>query len=347
MDYDTIVDTLLDGGYLPHFVIRRGIRQQLSQRLQSIATTSLSEAYESKMRYVELLHSRPIAIETASANEQHYEVGTSVLSNTLGPRMKYSCCLYPKGNETLAAAEMRMLEDYVTKAELRDGMKIFDLGCGWGSLSLYLAEIFPAAQITAFSNSRTQKAHIDETARAKNLPNLRVVTGDIATFTFDNPDFQNQYDRILSVEMFEHMKNYSLLLQKCDTLLKSGGKLFVHLFAHRSTPYDFSAGWMSEHFFTGGTMPSADLLLFFQQHLTVRKQWWVSGAHYAKTCEQWLARMLERKEQVWPGLVETYGEGEAARWWNRWQVFYLACAELFAWGGGEEWGVCHYLFEKA
>lgn len=344
---DALVDTLLDGGYLPHFVIRRGIRQQLQQRLHSIATTSLESSYASKMRYVDLLQTRPIAIETASANEQHYEVGTSVLANTLGPRMKYSCCLYPKGNESLAVAEMRMLEEYVTKAELKDGMKVFDLGCGWGSLSLYLAEIFPNSEITAFSNSRTQKVHIDSVAESKGLRNLTVVTGDIATFEFgEKPEFAGRFDRVLSVEMFEHMKNYAQLLRKCDTLLKVGGKLFVHIFAHKSTPYDFEAGWMTEHFFTGGTMPSADLLLYFQRDLKVTRQWWVSGQHYAKTCEQWLSRMLERKTEVWQGLVETYGEAEAGRWWNRWQVFYLACAELFAWNGGEEWGVTHFLFEK-
>ncbi|KAK3715395.1 hypothetical protein LTR37_007123 [Vermiconidia calcicola] len=300
------------------------------------------------MRYVDLLRSRPIAIETAAANEQHYEVGTGVLTNMLGPRMKYSCCLYPKGTETLAQAEMAMLGLYVERAELRDGMRIFDLGCGWGSLSLYLAEIFPNSQVTAFSNSRTQKEYIDSQAQLKNLKNLDVVTGDIATYDFTSTELEGAFDRVLSIELFEHMKNYQLLMAKVNTLLKPQGKLFVHIFAHKNSPYDFESGWMTEHFFTGGTMPSADLLLYFQEHLALQTQWWVSGKHYAKTCEDWLSLMSAKtqREAMWPHLESTYGKDQTWKWFYRWQVFYLACAELFAYNGGEEWGVCHYLFVK-
>ena len=351
---DFLVDTLVDGGYLPTPILRRGIRSQLRSRLATIASTSLSQAYETKMKYIDLLRTRPIAIETASANTQHYEVGTDVLKAMLGPRMKYSCCLYPKGGETLGEAEVRMLEQYVERAELKDGMKIFDLGCGWGSLSLYLAEIFPKSQITAFSNSRTQKEYIDATAKSKGFTNLEVITGDISTYTFASTPLEVQFDRVLSIELFEHMKNYELLLQKVSTLLKPGGKLFVHLFAHKSTPYDFEAGWMTEHFFTGGTMPAADLLLYFQQDLQIEKQWWVSGKHYAQTCEDWLAKMNASRPDMWESLKSTYGakldeagkEKEAWRWFYRWQVFYLACAELFAFENGDMWGVSHYLFTK-
>ncbi|KAK5134926.1 hypothetical protein LTR08_006017 [Meristemomyces frigidus] len=346
MNYDQLVETVLDGGYLPEFLIRRGIRAQLRDRINIIKTTSLAEGYATKMKYVELLRARPIAIETAAANEQHYEVGTGVLSACLGPRMKYSCCLYPKGTETLAQAEMAMLESYVGKAQLKDGMKVFDLGCGWGSLSLYLAEVFPNSKITAFSNSKTQKQYIDAQASKKGLTNVNVVTGDIATYTFADTPHEEAYDRVLSIELFEHMKNYELLLSKVATLLKPQGKLFVHIFAHKDTPYDFDSGWMTTHFFTGGTMPSADLLLFFQRDLTVTHQWWVSGKHYAKTCEDWLTKMNGSRKEIWPHLEETYGEGDVLRWFHRWQVFYLACAELFAYDGGDTWGVCHYLFEK-
>lgn len=220
--------------------------------------------------------------------------------------------------------------------------------CGWGSLSLYLAEVFPNSQITAFSNSRTQKDHIDSQAKSKGLSNLEVITGDIATYTFANTKLENAFDRVLSIELFEHMKNYELLMSKIHTLLQPGGKLFVHYFCHKSTPYDFESGWMTEHFFTGGTMPSADLLLYFQKDLALEKQWWVNGNHYARSLEAWLKRMSERKqrEAMWPHLEATYGKAEASRWFYRWQVFYMACAELFAFNGGEEWGLCHYLFEK-
>jgi len=218
--------------------------------------------------------------------------------------------------------------------------------CGWGSLSLYLAEVFPNSQITAFSNSRTQKQYIDARARESGFTNLEVITGDIATHSFANTPQEGAYDRVLSIELFEHMKNYELLLSKVSSLLKPRGKLFVHLFAHKSTPYDFESGWMTEHFFTGGTMPSADLLLYFQRDLKLEHQWWVNGKHYAKTCEDWYAKMTAAKSAIWPHLVETYGAEGVSKWFYRWQVFYLACAELFAWDGGDEWGVCHYLFEK-
>ncbi|RAR06880.1 putative proteinSAM-dependent methyltransferase [Stemphylium lycopersici] len=325
MNYISIINPLIDNGYLPHAVIRVGIRRQLADRLASIATTSLEAGYESKMNYVRLLRERPIAIETSTANEQHYEVGTSVLKGMLGPRMKYSSCLYEKGGETLAQAEVAM-------------MRL----CGWGSASLYMAEIFPNSQITAFSNSRTQKEYIDGVAASKGFKNLTVITGDVVDYEF----LPSAYDRVISIELFEHMKNYQLLLRKVATALKPGGKLFVHIFAHCTTPYDFEGGWMTEHFFTGGTMPSADLLLFFQDDLRVKQQWWVSGMHYSKTCEDWIVTMLKNKESIWKGLIETYGEEGALTWWNRWQVFYLACSELFRWDGGDTWGVSHYLFEK-
>ncbi len=296
------------------------------------------------MRYIAQLRSRPIAIETDKANSQHYEVSTSVLQACLGPRMKYSCCLYPTGKETLAQAEIAMLEMYVDRAGLRDGQRILDLGCGWGSASIYLAERFPNSRVTAFSNSRTQREYIESQAKSKGLTNLEVITGDVVTYTFPS----NTYDRVISIELFEHMKNYAVLMRKISSTLKPGGKLFVHIFAHKDSPYDFESGWMSTHFFTGGTMPSADLLHFFQDDLKLREQWWVSGRHYAKTCEDWLSKMIGSRKEIWPGLEETYGTGwEAERWFRRWAVFYMACAELFAWEGGETWGVCHYLFEKA
>lgn len=294
------------------------------------------------MRYIAALRNRPMAIHTDSANAQHYEVGTGVLKACLGPRMKYSCCLYPQGSETLAQAEVHMLDTYVEKAEIEDGMRILDLGCGWGSASLFLAELFPNSQIVAFSNSKTQRQYIDAEARRMGFDNLKVITGDVVSYEFEPSSF----DRVVSIELFEHMKNYQLLMAKIARALKPDGKLFVHIFAHKESPYDFEDGWMSTHFFTGGTMPSADLLHFFQEDLTLIQQWWVSGNHYAKTCEDWLSKMNANKKEIWPSLEETYGKDEAGKWFHRWQIFYMACAELFAWQGGDTWGVCHYLFHK-
>ena len=337
-------DYLLDNGYLPQFVIRLGIRRQLADRIRTISSTSLSEAYTTKQSYISALQTRPIAINTADANTQHYEVSSSVLQACLGPRMKYSCCLYPTGGETLAQAEIAMLESYVIKADLHDGQKILDLGCGWGSLSLYLAERFPGSKITGFSNSRTQREYILSKAAEKGLRNVEIITGDVVDYEFE----QGVFDRVVSIELFEHMKNYAALMRKVAGSLKEGGKLFVHIFAHKDTAYDFDGGWMSEHFFTGGTMPSADLLHFFQEDLVLRKQWWVNGRHYARTCEDWLSKMSGRegKKDIWKGLEETYGKEKAQMWFYRWQIFYMACAELFAWEGGDTWGVSHYLFEK-
>ncbi|KAI9797528.1 MAG: hypothetical protein M1833_005439 [Piccolia ochrophora] len=338
MNYDWI----LDGGYLPHAVIRLGIRRQLRDRLDAIKSVSREEACRRKMDYVRTLRARSIAVETDTANKQHYEVGTGVLAACLGPRMKYSACLYSKGSETLAQAEMAMLQSYVQKAELADGQRILDLGCGWGSAALFIAEIFPKSDVTAFSNSRTQKQYIDGEAEKRKLRNLSVVTGDVVDFDFT----ESSFDRVVSIELFEHMKNYELLMGKVAKWLRPSGKLFLHIFSHVDTPYDFEEGWMSSHFFSGGTMPSADLLLYFQSDLTLQHQWWVSGLHYARTCEDWLTKMCASKAEVWPHLEETYGKSEAATWYNRWQVFYMACAELFAYDGGDTWGVSHYLFEK-
>ncbi|MCJ1368350.1 hypothetical protein MMC16_007492 [Acarospora aff. strigata] len=338
MNYDWV----LDGGYLPQSIIRIGIRRQLRDRISQIGSTSLEEAYRSKMEYVHALRIRPIAIETATANEQHYEVGTGFLKGCLGPRMKYSSCLYSNPATTLAQAEIAMLELYVQRAELIDGMTILDLGCGWGSGALYFAEIFPNSRIVAFSNSKTQRAHIETQIKAKGLINLRVITGDIVEHEFDLASF----DRVISIELFEHMKNYELLMAKVSRALRPGGKLFVHLFSHKTTPYDFEEGWMSTHFFSGGTMPSADLLHYFQADLKLQEQWWVSGKHYARTCEDWLSKMDASQQEVWPHLNETYGKDDAARWYYRWQIFYMACAELFAFEGGDTWGVSHYLFQK-
>ncbi|KIS66651.1 uncharacterized protein UMAG_04712 [Mycosarcoma maydis] len=346
---------LLDRGYVPDVVLRRAIRMLNAQRIRSLAKPEddFGKHIGMKKDYIRSLKTREIAIQQHKANQQHYEVDTSFMLSCLGKRAKYSCCLYETGNETLDQAEEAMLNTYCERARLKDGQHVLDLGCGWGSLSLYLAERYPNSRIYALSNSRTQKIYIDSIAAERGFNNLEVHTGDVKTYTFA----ENSFDRILSIEMFEHMKNYALLFQKVASWLKDGpeSRLFIHIFCHRTTPYHFEEddGWMAQNFFSGGTMPSFDLFQHFQQHVTLQDSWWINGNHYAKTCEHWLKtqdanqskhdqiKML-RKDAVSKGSSEIEGE----KTFYRFRIFYLACAEFFATNGGNEWGVGHYLFSK-
>ncbi|UNI15300.1 putative secondary metabolism biosynthetic enzyme [Purpureocillium takamizusanense] len=338
MDYDWAIDA----GYVPETIIRFGTRRIQQAQEAAIAKRTLTEAMSQKLEYVAKLRSQPIAIQTTTANEQQYEIGTGVFEAFLGPRMKYSCSLFQTGQETIAEAETAMLQTYASRAEFKNGMSILDLGCGWGSATLFFAEQYPASRVTGLSNSRTQKDKIVAEAAKRNLTNVEIITGDIAEYNFE----PEQFDRVVSVELFEHMKNYELLMAKVATSLKPGGKLFVQIFCHNSTPYDFDEGWMSRYFFAGGTMPSADLLLYFQRDLQIQKQWWVNGSNYARTLQCWLSALRNNKQQVWPHLVETYGESNASSWYNRWLAYHAAGSELFGFGGGDVSGTCHYLFGK-
>jgi cyclopropane-fatty-acyl-phospholipid synthase len=272
----------------------------------------------------------------------------------LGPAMKYSCCYYPKGDETLSGAEQAMLALYAERADIQDGQRILDLGCGWGSLALWLAARYPASQIVGLSNSHGQRRFIEAAAARRGITNLRIVTGNVADFTFDGRDASDGavmagFDRVMSIEMFEHMKNYEALLAKIAAWLHDDGKLFVHIFAHRHVAYHFQnedgSDWMSRHFFTGGTMPSADLLLHFQDDLRVVNRWWLDGTHYARTANHWLEALDASRSQTLPILAKGYG-AQARIQFQRWRMFYMAVAELFGYAYGREWGVGHYLFEK-
>ncbi|KAG6375549.1 S-adenosyl-L-methionine-dependent methyltransferase [Boletus reticuloceps] len=301
---------LIDKGLIPDFVLRPVIRALCHARLRQINLGSFEANHAAKMNWIQALRARDsIADVTHKANEQHYEVSTKFILSCLGPYAKYSACLYPTGNESLEEAEILMFESYCQKAQLKDGMHILDLGCGWGSLTVYLAQKYPASHIVGLSNSATQKVYIDGVAKAKNLPNIEIITGDVNVYDFDS---SVRFDRILSIEMFEHMKNYELLLRKVASWLRpyrsddpddSGPLLFVHIFCHKTTPYHFeeSDGWMAQMFFAGGTMPSHDLLTYFQSDMTLIKSWYLSGQHYSRTLEDWLRRQDCNAKQ---GIVE-------------------------------------------
>jgi cyclopropane-fatty-acyl-phospholipid synthase len=288
---------------------------------------------------------RPIAEHTEAANDQHYEVPSAFFQACLGPRLKYSSCLYRTGKETLGEAEVLALSETCRHAQLADGQAILELGCGWGSLSLWMAKAYRRAKITSVSNSSSQKAFIDRRANELGLSNLTVITADMNDFSIDQ-----RFDRIVSVEMFEHMANWRGLLERTRAWLKPGGRLFLHVFSHVTSPYRFEVSdrsdWIAQYFFTGGVMPSHNLIRNFADLYAVEDDWRWSGSHYERTALQWLENFDANQDVIWPALVETYGD-QAKVWKRRWRLFFLATAGLFGDRGGAEWGVSHYLLKPA
>lgn len=339
------LEKFLRPGIVPDAVLRLGIRRLLRQRLREECRGGSQAQRAALQELIAQLRRSPIAIETEAANEQHYELPTDFFQLCLGKRLKYSSGLWTAGISTLDAAEEAMLRLTCERARILDGQHILELGCGWGSLSLWLAEHYPAARITGVSNSATQRQHIEAECVRRGIDNLRIFTCDMNHF--DTPE---RFDRVVSVEMFEHMKNYQRLLANICRWLKPEGLLFVHIFTHREFAYHFEtrdeSDWMARYFFSGGIMPSDDLLLHFQDDLQLRDHWRVCGKHYQRTAEAWLANMDRHEAEVRALLAASYGSREVARWWVYWRVFFLACAELWGFREGQEWLVSHYLFAR-
>ena len=331
-------------GWVPDWMVRRGIRRLLRARLAEIGAGDCEAAAAATRRFVEEMDASEIAPMPDQANSQHYELPPAFFREVLGPHRKYSCCYWGHGVEDLPAAEEAALAITAERAGLEDGMRILELGCGWGSLTLWMARRYPHARIVAVSNAASQRRCIEERAKRRGIGNLRVVTADMNDF-----ETGERFDRVVSVEMFEHMRNHRELLRRIAGWLRPDGRLFVHIFCHRDAPYAFvprdRSDWMSRHFFSGGIMPSDTLPLGFPEHLRVVGRWRWSGRHYQRTADAWLANMDVRRDRIAPILESVYGAA-APLWRARWRMFFMACAELFGYARGQQWWVSHYLFER-
>ncbi|WP_298869392.1 cyclopropane-fatty-acyl-phospholipid synthase family protein [uncultured Gimesia sp.] len=337
---------LVERGWIPDWLTRSAIRRLCTQRLNSLGVGNDHEMAKQLQAFIGSTKQGPIALVPEKANEQHYEVPAEFYEKVLGYRRKYSCCYWPEGVSTLDEAEAAALRETCEHAELKDGMQILELGCGWGSLSLWILENYPQCQLTAVSNSHSQRAFIEKQGAEQGVSDrLTVITADMNDFATSL-----RFDRVVSVEMFEHMRNYEMLLSRIANWLNDDGKLFVHIFCHRQYVYPFNDqsadDWMARHFFSGGIMPSDDLFSHFYDEMRVEKQWRWNGRHYQRTSEAWLKNLDQCRDELMPILTATYGEPLANRWLMRWRLFFLAVAELFGYANGEEWYVSHYLLER-
>ena len=341
--------TLAERRLLPDWLIRIGIRKMLRDRIRSERRKTEEEKLLAKSDFFEMLWQSPVAIESTAANDQHYEVPAEFFRLVLGPHLKYSCGLWgeiPTSTLDMAQSEIDMLCLSAERADIQDGMRILDLGCGWGSFSLYAAKMYPESEVIGVSNSKSQREWIMQQAGERGLSNLEIRTADVATLEMDE-----SFDRVVSIEMFEHMRNYQELLSRISGWLNPDGKLFVHVFCHKELAYAFNVGeprdWMARHFFTGGLMPSEDLLGNFQDDLRLESTWQVNGMHYGFTCESWLKKLDQNIDQVRKVMQSAVGSRRAAAIQiQRWRMFFMACAELFSYDAGKQWYVAHYRFRN-
>ncbi|KAI4316494.1 hypothetical protein L6164_024474 [Bauhinia variegata] len=336
---------LLDRNLLPDAVIRRLTRLLLATRLRSGYKPSSELLLSDLIQFAHSLKEMPIAINTDKPKSQHYELPTSFFKMVLGNHLKYSCCYFSSPSKTLEEAEEAMLELYCERSQIKDGHAVLDVGCGWGSLCLYIAKKYTSSKVTGICNSTTQKAYIEEKCQELQLQNVEIIVADISTF-----EMEASYDRIFSIEMFEHMKNYKDLLKKISKWMKEDALLFVHYFCHKVFAYHFEDinedDWITRYFFSGGTMAAANLLLYFQDDVSIVNHWLVNGKHYAQTSEEWLKRMDKNLTSIKPIMEATYGKDSAVKWTAYWRTFFIAVAELFGYNNGEEWMVAHFLFKK-
>ena len=336
---------MAESGTLPDFLIKKGIEHLCKERLRW-AKGIASEALEvHNQDWIKQLKNSPIALVPEKANEQHYEVPPAFFEIVLGKNLKYSCGYWDQTVNNIDISEDKMLEISSKRAALADGQDILELGCGWGSLTFYMAKKYTKSRIFAVSNSNDQRVFIEKKCEAEGITNIKVLTCDMNDF-----DINETFDRVVSIEMFEHMRNYKKLLNKISKFLNADGKLFVHIFSHKDMVYPFEdngpGDWMAREFFSGGLMPSHNLLLNFQEDLIIESIWKVSGTHYEKTSYAWLENMDKNKKQILNIFEETYGSNNAQKWFQRWRIFFMSCAVLFGIDNGQEWGVSHYTFRK-
>jgi cyclopropane-fatty-acyl-phospholipid synthase len=339
-----MIDILLAKGLLPDFAVRLGIRSLLKKRLSDEVENDFDTNELNRKKLIQELKSSPIAIEVNKANDQHYMVPPEFYLNCLGEELKYSCCHWEKA-KSLDEAEQEMLDLTIQRAQIKDGDKILELGHGWGAVTLHMGKKFPNSRITAISNSKSQGDFILERARERKISNITIKTADVA-----NMELEEKFDRVISVEMFEHMRNYEKLLRNINKWMNPNATLFVHIFTHKDRAYKFDVmdetDWMSKYFFSGGIMPSEHLLYNFQEDLVVENHWRVQGIHYAKTARAWLEKMDKNKNEILKIFNKHYSSKQSTKWFNFWRIFFMSCEELWRYKNGSEWFVGHYLFQK-